>query len=147
MPEHYALPEPMRDAVFSKSLSEKIIHSDEERRSSKTFIPTLRLIFCLSVVENHAKRLADDLAKIRNTRLRDKKLVMTAREAMDVMTSARTWKNFHGGVLEHSGSFNGFNVRAAVRAEMLREAEQTTQIRQVAPEATAAQNGSNGGGR
>lgn len=141
--KHYQTPAAIAQRTMPVAVAQQLVGSDEEKRVRKTYIPDRFLTVRLAVVANHTSRIARTLWDMRNTERAQRGEPpedYDFERAQEIFSAVRTWKEFHDWLIEHLANMEGFVVKAAVRAEMLREAENRAQA------AIPASPGTNGGG-
>lgn len=103
--------------LFRSSTGERIIGTEEAKRSTKTFISSERSGIVLGLIENHARGVIRTLQKLHENRYQEK---LTALEVVDRYPGAKRWVELHQELLEHFASIEGFSVQAVVSMEKAR---------------------------
>lgn len=105
------------DSLFRPSPGEIIIGSQEDKRSTKTFITSERTAIMLSLIENHARGLIRTVQRLRERETGEK---LTAVGIVDQYPGCKRWVELHQQLVEHFASLEGFSVQAIVSMEKAR---------------------------
>lgn len=133
--------EAQAERFFPKNPMEKVLGTEEEKRSTKSWIPTLPLSFALSVLEEYAHDSQGQLAELELADYVEAHkepghacTLTTCPKGTSVGFQATDWdgprnyQSIHKKLLEHFVSHDGHSLKFAIRYDELRQqAEQRAQ--------------------
>lgn len=102
------------DDLFRPSSGDRIIGSEEAKRSTKTFISSERSAITLALIENHAKAVIKNLQRLVH---HEEGVQLTPIQVVERFSGAKRWVELHQMLVEHFASTEGFSVQAVVRME------------------------------
>lgn len=131
MPTPYQASASEQRRVFTPSIPESILGT---KRATKTFLHDTKLVLALSLVRNHAETIMQEMRLLTG---------LTEAEIVAKYPGVRKWIGIADAIENYQASYQGFGVRASVRAEALRQEEEAG-LSVLAPSkpATQVQNGS-----
>lgn len=113
MPTPYQASPAERRRVFSPTIPESILGT---KRATKTFIQDTKLVLVLSLVRNHAETLLQEMKLLTG---------LSELEILERFPGVRKWSGLVDHLENYQSSYQGFTTKAAVRAEALRQEEET----------------------
>lgn len=97
--------------------TDRILGSDELKRSTKTYIGTERAALLLGAMRNHAEGVTKAVQLMAEEELGRK---LTVEEVEEMYPGVRAWRGIHQELVEHYASQDGFTLRVSARLEALR---------------------------
>lgn len=121
MPRLVEYTEGAAERFFPKHITDKVLGTDESKRSTKSWIPSLELSLALTALEEFSLKFAEKLRRMEEREFDRKKVPDHLREYKEWAGPMR-YASFHRKALEHFVSHEGHSLKFAVRHEQLRQA-------------------------
>lgn len=127
MPTPIPLSKDVADSYHPRAPIEKILGTEEGKRSTKSWIPTFEQALALSILEEFGGEDGNYLKVLRRIEEREWDRSKTPEKDREyrVWSGPKRYANLHRAILEHAISVDGKSLKVASRNEELRERAET----------------------
>lgn len=123
MPTRIPLNKAQADAYYPRAPIEKILGSDEGKRSTKSWLQNYQQALALAMLEEYGGPQGNFLKVLRRLEERewDRKGIPAEKREWRNWSGPQRFSNIHTNILEHFISVDGKSLKVATRHEELRE--------------------------